>query len=156
MSEYPPPPPPAPPPTDPYGNIPAGHYFDPVSGMVLPNGTQLASAERRIWSFFLAIPLAIVTLFIGYVIWGLIVWSRGQTPTQQVLGMRCWRPQTGQVATWDTMALRGIVGPVAEHFLGPITWIVSFVMFLMTPQRKALHDLIAGTVVLSDPGKVLG
>ena len=27
-----------------------------------------------------AIPLAIVTLGIGYVIWGLIVWGNGQTP----------------------------------------------------------------------------
>jgi len=123
--------------------------------MVLPNGTELATVGRRIGAFFLAIPLWIVTLGIGYVIWGLIIWSRGQTPTLQVLGMRCWQPETGRVPGWGWMALRNTVGPVAEHFLGPITWVVSFVMFVVTRQRKALHDLIAGTVVLRDPNRVL-
>ena len=36
-------------------------------------GTQLASPGRRIGAFFLTIPLAIVTLFIGYIIWGPLV-----------------------------------------------------------------------------------
>jgi hypothetical protein len=45
--------------------VPPGLYFDPVSGLNLPQGTQLASAGRRIGAFFLAIPLAIVTLGIG-------------------------------------------------------------------------------------------
>jgi hypothetical protein len=66
--------------------VPAGLYFDPVSGLNLPRGTQLASVGRRIGAFFLAIPLSIVTLFIGYAIWGLIVWGRGQTPAHAALG----------------------------------------------------------------------
>jgi uncharacterized RDD family membrane protein YckC len=152
MSQYPPPPPLP----DPYANVPPGFYFDPYSGLVLPNGTALASVGRRIGAFFLAIPLAIITLGIGYLIWGLIVWGRGQTPALQVLGMRCWRPETGRVSSWGWMALREVVGSIAEHIVGLITEIISFVMFVATPQRRALHDLIAGTVVLHDPGKVLG
>ena len=74
---------------------PPGMYFDQVSGLNLPEGTELATVGRRIGSWFLAIPLAIVTLGIGYVIWGVIVWGRGQTPTQQVLGMRTWHPEQG-------------------------------------------------------------
>ena len=53
--------------------VPQGMYFDQMSGLVLPDGTELASVGRRIGAWFLAIPLAIVTLGIGYIIWGLIV-----------------------------------------------------------------------------------
>lgn len=104
--------------------VPSGLYFDPVSGLNLPQGTQLASVGRRIGAFFLAIPLSIVTLFIGYVIWGLIVWGRGQTPALQVLGMRCWRPETGRVANWGWMALREIIGRIVENILSIITELV--------------------------------
>ena len=132
-----------------------GLYFDPASGLNLPQGTQLASVGRRIGAFFLAIPLSIVTLGIGYLIWGLIVWGNGQTPALQVLGMRCWRPETGRVANWGWMALREIVGRIVENILSIITEIVSLIMFLSTKERRSLHDLVAGTVVLHDPDKVL-
>jgi len=138
-----------------YAAPPPGLYFDQLSGLNLPQGTQLASVGRRIGAFFLAIPLAIVTLGIGYLIWGLIVWGNGQTPALQVLGMRCWRPETGRVANWGWMALREIVGRIAENILSVITEIVSLVLFLSTKERRSLHDLVAGTVVLHDPDKVL-
>jgi uncharacterized RDD family membrane protein YckC len=124
--------------------------------LALPNGTELASVGRRIGAYFLAIPLAIVTLVIGYIVWGLIVWGRGQTPTYQVLGMRCWRPDTGRVPGWWWMALREVVGRLAEGVLGFITQLVSFILFLVTRERRTLHDMIAGTVVVHDPKKVLG
>jgi uncharacterized RDD family membrane protein YckC len=122
---------------------------------MLPQGTQLASVGRRIGAFFLAIPLVIVTLVIGYVIWGLIVWGRGQTPALQVLGMRCYRPESGRVASWGWMALREVIGRIIEGILGFITQVVSFVLFLARRDHRCLHDLIAGTVVLHDPNKVL-
>jgi uncharacterized RDD family membrane protein YckC len=132
-----PPSPPTPPPSG-YATsqvtvaAPPGMYFDPVSELMLPNGVQLASIGRRIGAWFLAIPLAIVTLGIGYLIWGLIVWGRGQTPALQVLGMRCWRPETNRV-----------------------TLLVSFILICTGKERKTLHDYIAGTVVLHDPSHVL-
>jgi uncharacterized RDD family membrane protein YckC len=135
--------------------VPTGMYFDQASGLILPEGVQLASVGRRIGAYFLAIPLAIGTLFIGYLIWGLIVWGRGQTPAQQVLGMRCWRPETQRVAGWWWMALREIVGTIAEGILSFISQIVSFILMLTGKERKSLHDHIAGTVVLHDPNKIL-
>lgn len=96
-----------------------------------------------------------MTLGIGYVIWGVIVWSRGQTPALQVLGMRCWRPETGRVAGWWWMALREIIGSVVEGILSLITLIISFILMLATRERRCLHDMVAGTVVLYDPGKRL-
>jgi uncharacterized RDD family membrane protein YckC len=116
---------------------------------------ELASVGRRIGAFFLAIPLAIVTLGIGYVIWGLIVWGSGTTPALQVLGMRCWRPETGQVPGWWWMALREVVGRIVDGILSIITYLVSFILMCSRPDRRCLHDLIAGTVVLHDPNKVL-
>jgi hypothetical protein len=126
-------------------------YFDPVSGLVLPEGTELATVGRRIGSYFLAIPLAIVTLVIGYVIWGLIVWGRGQTPTQQVLGMRTWYPETRQHATWWRMVLREVIGGFVTGILSFITEIASLVLMLTGRERKCLADHIASTVVLRDP-----
>ena len=134
---------------------PPGMYYDTESGLTLPQGVQLASHGRRIGAYFLAIPLAIVTLVIGYIIWGLIVWSRGQTPALQVLGMRCWLPETRRVPGFWRMALREIIGRIVDSILGIFTELTSFILFLATRERKALHDYVAGTVVLHDPNKVL-
>jgi uncharacterized RDD family membrane protein YckC len=134
---------------------PQGMYFDQLSGLNLPQGTQLASVGRRIGAFFLAIPLTVITLGIGYLIWGLIVWGNGQTPALQVLGMRVWRPETNKVAGFWYMALREIVGRICDGILSFITEITSFVLFVAGKEHKSLHDHIAGTVVLYDPDKVL-
>jgi uncharacterized RDD family membrane protein YckC len=135
--------------------VPPGMYFDQASGLMLPEGVALASSGRRVGAYFLAIPLAIVTLGIGYVIWGLIVWANGQTPALQVLGMRCWRPDDGRVPSFWWMALREVAGRIAEGILSFITLLISFILMLTRPDRRCLHDLIAGTVVLYDPNKVL-
>jgi uncharacterized RDD family membrane protein YckC len=135
--------------------MPAGMYLDRESGLILPEGVRLASVGRRIGAYFLAIPLSIVTLFIGYIIWGLIVWGNGQTPALQVLGMRCWRPEDKRVAGWWWMALREVVGRIAEGILSVITLLVSFILMVTSRERKSLHDYIAGTVVLHDPDKIL-
>ncbi len=144
--------PPGPPaPVGPHGPV----WFDRESQLWLPQGTQLASVGRRIGAYFLAFPLVIVTLVIGYVIWGAIVWGRGQTPALQVLGMRVYRPDTGRVAGWWWMALREVVGRLVESVLSVITQLISFVLFLTTKERRTLHDLVAGTVVLRDEQGVL-
>jgi uncharacterized RDD family membrane protein YckC len=135
--------------------VPAGMYFDQQSGLMLPQGTVLANSGRRIGAFFLAIPLAIVTLGIGYIIWGLIAWGNGQTPALQVLGMRCYRPETNRIAGFWWMVLREVVGRIADGILWIISLLISFIFMLNRPDRRTLHDLVAGTVVLHDPNKVL-
>jgi uncharacterized RDD family membrane protein YckC len=135
--------------------VPAGMYLDQQSGLMLPQGTVLANSGRRIGAFFLAIPLVIITLGIGYVIWGLIAWGNGQTPALQVLGMRVWRPEDNRVAGFWWMALREIVGRICDGILSIITELTSLIFMLTRPDRKTLHDLVAGTVVLHDPNKVL-
>jgi uncharacterized RDD family membrane protein YckC len=140
-----------------YGGLPVppGMYLDQQSGLMLPQGTQLATPGRRIGALFLSIPLIIVTLVIGYIIWGLIVWARGQTPALQVLGMRCFRPETNRVAGFWWMALREIIGRFVEGILSIVTELISLIFMITRPDHKAIHDLIAGTVVLRDPDKVM-
>jgi len=135
--------------------VPAGLYLDQQSGLMLPQGTVLADPGRRIGAYFLAIPLAIVTLGIGYLIWGLIVWGNGQTPALQVLGMRCYRPEDNRIAGFWWMALRETVGLILDAILWIVTELISFIFMLTRPDRRTLHDLVAGTVVLHDPNKVL-
>jgi len=135
--------------------LPTGTHIDQRSGLVLPDGVELASTGRRIGAYFLAIPLAIITLGIGYIVWGLIAWRKGQTPALQVLGMRCWRPETQSVPGFGWMALREVIGRLADGILGPITEITSFVLMMTSQDRRSLHDMIAGTVVVHDPNKVL-
>jgi RDD family len=134
---------------------PQGMYYEPNTGLFLPEGVQLASVGRRIGAFFLSILLSVVTLGIGYIIWGLIAWSKGRGPTQQVLGMRCWRPADNRVAGWPAMALRNIVGYIAQSILGFITALVSFILFLSGKKHQSLLDLVGGTVVLYDPNNIL-
>jgi uncharacterized RDD family membrane protein YckC len=69
--------------------------------------------------------------------------------------MRVWRPEDNRVASFWHMALREVVGRLVESILGIITQLTSFVLFVTGRERKALHDHIAGTVVLYDPNKVL-
>jgi len=135
--------------------VPPGMYYDPASGLTLPEGVVLATIGRRIGAYFLAIVLWVVTLFIGYIIWGLIAWGSGRTPVQQVLGLRCWNPESGRPAGWWRMALRQIIGGICEGILGWITQLVSFILFLTRKDRRCLHDLVGGTVVIYDPHKVL-
>lgn len=54
------------------------------------------------------------------------------------------------------MALRNVIGRfVIESFI-TIIGLISLVLMCVNQDRKSLHDLIAGTVVLYDPSKVLG
>jgi uncharacterized RDD family membrane protein YckC len=133
--------------------VPPGMYQDQLSGLILPNGTTLAPVGRRIGAFFLGWLLSIVTLGIGYIIWGAISWSNGQTPGQQMLGLQTWKPQERINASWGTMFLRGL----AYVFLAwiPFAQLVSFFLFVSGKEHRALHDSIAGTIVLSDPNKIL-
>ncbi|GAC1385416.1 MAG: hypothetical protein NVSMB48_22420 [Marmoricola sp.] len=145
----------APPPTGmPYAPpAPAAAYG---SGLALPPGVVLASRGRRVGAYFLSILLAIVTLGIGYVIWGLIVWGQGTSPALQVLGMRAWKPAEGKVAGWGTMALRNIVGGLVQGILGFITGLISFILFLADDEHRTIPDRIGSTIIVHDPGKTLG
>jgi len=134
--------------------VPPGFYYDQLSGLTLPDGTALASAGRRIGAYFLAFPLALVTLFIGYVIWGAVAWANGQTPTQVVLKTRYWNLSKNSPATWGTMFLGQFIGRIVDYIC--LGGIVSLIMLAVTKEKRTLYDALASCVVLHDPNDVLG
>jgi uncharacterized RDD family membrane protein YckC len=131
-------------------------YLDPVTGLTIPQGTEVAPVGRRVGAYFLAALYGLLccTLVFGiaYLIWGLISWGSGQTPVQQSLGLRCWNPQTQTTATWGTMFLRWLSFII---YVVPFVGIIAFFVWLNSPDRRTFHDKMAGIVVLSDPNKVL-
>jgi uncharacterized RDD family membrane protein YckC len=121
----------------------------------LPPGTELAAAGRRIGTFLLDIVLAVVTLGIGYLIWAWgFTFRVGQTPGKQLMGLRTYKLETQRAATWGTMFLRQVVGGIVNSIFY-IGYIVSFVFLFSDDARRTVPDRIAGTIILSDPNKVL-
>ncbi len=118
----------------------------------LPIGVTLTSAGRRFGQYALDVLLVIVTLFIGWVIWSLIIWSRGQTPGMQILHIRVVKLETNRVATWGTMCLREFVGKflvmgIISSIFFP-AWVVLVFMLMWDKNRQELWDKIAGTIVV--------
>jgi uncharacterized RDD family membrane protein YckC len=128
-----------------------------ATGLNLPEGVVVAGVGRRIGAYFLSLVLLVVTLGIGYLIWGLIVWGKGTSPALQVLGMKVWKESKGKRAGWGTMFLRNVVGGIVQGFLGFITGLISFILFLTDDEgHRSIQDRIGGTIVVRDPNKVLG
>ncbi len=121
--------------------------------------SMLASKGRRLGAYLLEIPLAVVTLGIGYLIWMLIVWARGQTPAKQLLRMRVVRLEERRAAHWGWMAMRNFVLALAigiplELIFSrlSILWLLANAIALLVNSRnQALWDMIVKTVVVHDP-----
>jgi hypothetical protein len=139
----------APPAMAPYSVVQAGPQ------VAVPAGTQLSSLGKRFGGYLLDGLLAIVTLGIGYLVWMLITWSKGQSPGKQLLKMRCIDQRTGRAATWGTMfvrefVIRGLlIGVIGAFTLGILPLVAILMIFGMT--RQTLWDRMASTIVVDDP-----
>lgn len=170
----PPGPPPGygPPPQQAFGAPPPPGYPQAPPGFPAPYGQQqygvmpfqqpgglalaapLAAPGKRFVAALLRIVLMIVTLLVGYLIWDLITWSKGQTPEYQIMKMRVVKKDTGQTATWGTMFVRGFLGfGIVQGLLNGflIGYILLFMMF-WDKDRQNIYDKMAGTVVLDISG----
>jgi len=72
----------------------------------------------------------------------------GQTPGMVLLGLRVLRADGGRVGL--LIAVKRFIG----FMLSAVTLGMGFLMVLVTDRRRALHDLLAGTVVVYDWGTV--
>ncbi len=158
MSQMPPPPPPPPPPGG--QPVPAPMGTGPAARTPLPSGVVVSSVGRRFWGYVLDGVLAIVTLLIGWLIWSLIVWNRSQTPGKQLLKMKTVKIETGERATYGTMALREAVGKwlIVGVVIGSLCSLAALVldfMLLWDKDRQELWDKIASTIIVDDPDDVL-
>jgi len=130
--------------------VPPGMWFDRDTWLILPQGVRPASKGRVAASYALAIGLFIATLGAGYLVWAAVAWGRGQTPAQRLLGLRCWRRDSGRVAGRRHMALRQVTGLFlnGEMLMGPLIWLGS-------KELNSVGDIFAGTVILYDPNQLL-
>lgn len=93
----------------------ANNPFNPIGRMDI-DMEKRASVQHRLGGFALDLALyatSIITLFLGYIIWSLVVWGQGQTPGKQILRMRVYSIDTGKPATWGHMAIRQLLIPMA-------------------------------------------
>jgi uncharacterized RDD family membrane protein YckC len=120
----------------------------------LPIGIALTTPGRRFGACLLDAVLAIVTLFVGWLVWSIVVWGRGQSPGKQLLGVRCVKIRENRCATWGTMVLREFVykgilfGIVASVTFG--IGIVLYLWLLWDKRNQELWDKMAGTIVVDD------
>jgi hypothetical protein len=118
----------------------------------LPVGVRLASPGKRLGAMLLEVLLALVTLGIGYFVWALIVYGRGQTPAKQLLGMRYVTLATARRAGWGRTFLRemckGFVRGIAAMTL---IGLVAEFWLIWDRDNQQLWDKMVGTVVVDDP-----
>jgi uncharacterized RDD family membrane protein YckC len=122
----------------------------------VPADTGIASAWQRLGAYLLDILLVPFTLGIGWIIWSLFAWRRGQSPAKQLLGM--YVVHDGKRASWWRMLVRELfckwlAGAVCFG-LAPLTYGVTLIPYYLwlclDPDHKALWDRMAGTRVLEE------
>src|SRR5919202_7094000 len=118
MSDSTPSPPPPPPTAPPPAPMAAQPMFTAPSAVPLPAGVELSPPMRRLGAHFLDFLLVIVTLFIGWLIWSIVIWKNGQSPAKSILKMRVVKMATGEKATRGTMALRELVAKLVLSIFG--------------------------------------
>ncbi|HEX2382184.1 MAG TPA: RDD family protein [Acidimicrobiales bacterium] len=155
-ASQPPPPSPTPPPA------PPSPWLD----------APLAPASWRLGGLVLDAILVGCTLVVGWLAWWIIDWDSGRSPAKSILHTRVVRAATRELPGFGRMALREAVGkavPAGAGLLGLLTlgdgssaarflvaasvawYAMSVVAALLDPQRRALWDMIAGTIVVLDP-----
>ena len=143
-------------------------------GLRLPGGVQLSSPGLRLVGALLEIVLVVVTLFIGWLVWSIIVWGRGQTPAKQLLGMivmidgtssragrlrMFWRELP---AKWIVLAIPGVVAAVLRSKGFALSGLADFALVLVVYMwllwdryNQELWDKLASTLVVSDQYRAL-
>jgi len=93
---------------------------------------------------------SVITLFLGYFIWALIVWGQGQTPSKQILKMRVYSIDTDKPATWGHMAVR--------QFLIPLAFSCVYIPFVVIAMSTAVdyNQAVSSSVASLGSFAVLG
>jgi uncharacterized RDD family membrane protein YckC len=120
-----------------------------------PPGVLLSSSMRRLGAHLLDGILCLVTCVIGWLVWSLVIYGRGQSPAKQLLGMRVVIMTAGVRAGWGRMFVR-------EHLVKPLIgilvgWLlIPYLWLLWDRNRQELWDKMLDTVVVDDPSGLVG
>ena len=85
--------------------------FQNNKGAAMSDIHPKANPRHRLAGVVLDAVLLMVTFYIGWIIWTLILWGRGQTPAKLILKMRVMDVKSHQPATWGQMAIRQFLIP---------------------------------------------
>ena len=134
-------------------------YSAPINNLPANSGSPMryASFQHRLGAYALDCVLAFITAGIGWFIWSLIVWGKGQTPGKQILKIRVRSAGSGAVASWGHMAVREflvpltvIVASVITYGVAFVAWIVIEIVFYFTKNSRTLRDLWVKTAVVNE------
>jgi uncharacterized RDD family membrane protein YckC len=114
---------------------------------------RLAGTGKRFGGWLLDLLLLFVTLGIGYVIWSIILWQKGQSPAKSILKMRVVSAEEYRPFGMGDMALRSLVGKVLLSIV-PLYNLVSAIFVLADDRNQALWDKVAKSVVIHDPDNI--
>jgi uncharacterized RDD family membrane protein YckC len=104
---------------------------------------------RRVGASLLDGLLMVVTLFIGWFVWSIVLWKQSTSPAKKMLGMQIVDANTGAPATMQQMVMREAVGKwVVGSVSSGLATLGSFVMLFVTPKRQGVWDFIGGTTVV--------
>ena len=132
----------------------------------------MASKGQRIGACPLDAFLGIATFGIGYIVWSLVFFDRGQTPAKQVLNLRvvsvakrhCIGRAKMMVREWVLKGWPGwllltLVLTAADAHAGwfslvfagwCLLWFASIILLLVDERNRAGWDMALGTVVIND------
>lgn len=102
----------------------------------------------RFGALMLDILLMIVTCFIGWLVWSIVLWGQATSPGKKMLGLHIVDLQTGAPATMQQMLLRELLGKYVIGSIAGVTTIVSAVLILVQPTRQGVWDYISRTTVV--------
>ena len=168
MQNPPPPPPPSygPPPPPPPGGQPP--MMPPPGGgyaMAAPAGNLASPGMRIVGGLIDVVILIIVNGIIGTILkdarWLAVIidivvdvgyfgyfWSsRGASVGMMPFGFKVRDMATGQYPTMQKADLRGLVWTIELYFTFCLIGALGWLWMLWDPQKQALHDKVAGTIV---------
>lgn len=92
--------------------------------------------------------LMVVTLFIGWLIWSIVLWKQSTSPAKKMLGMVVLDANTGAPASVKQMVMREVVGKWVVGSVTGVVTLASIVMLWATPRRQTVWDYIGTTTVV--------
>lgn len=115
---------------------------------------QVSSRGYRLIAYLIESFLMSITLFIGWFIWSLFTWKEGTTPGHKMIGQKIVVYETGETASWGRMFVREVLAKIVAAVLSIFTFGIPAIIdniFIFRADKRTLHDLIAGTIVVNDP-----
>ena len=111
----------------------------------------LSTKGKRFGAMLLEAVLVIVTLVIGWIVWSIILWKKGQSPAKSILKMRVINLEQNRAANIGEMAMRELVGKWLLSVI-PFWYLINGVVLLMDNDKyQCLWDKIVKTTVIDDP-----